>query len=358
MKIAVVGAGILGRLMALALVKAGHDLTLFDKEPVDNPNNCSMAAAGMLTAAIELEKSTVELYRLGKESLTKLWPAIIEQLSKPVYFEKRGALLLSHPQDKAELNRFIQVLKPKLADESLIQPLTKTELNELEPELEKFNEAYFFSEEGQVDNQSLMNVLAEELLARSVQWRVALVKETRPYQVVLNNSIEAFDWVIDVRGMGAKTVFNELRGIRGELIWLKAPDVKLKRLVRLLHPRYSLYVVPRPDQVYIVGATEIEAEDYSPISVRSSLELLSAAYYLHSGFAEARIIKTATQCRPTLSDHLPKIKIKDGWMAVNGLYRHGFLIAPALVEEVLRYFEVGMAGISYPNVWEEHHEVY
>jgi glycine oxidase len=54
---------------------------------------------------------------------------------------------------------------------------------------------------------------------------------------------------------------------------------------------------------------------------------------VHSGFAEARILEMSTQCRPTLKDNLPEIRInKPGLMLINGLYRHGFLIAPAVMD--------------------------
>jgi glycine oxidase len=143
------------------------------------------------------------------------------------------------------------------------------------------------------------------------------------------------DWVIDCRGLGAKEAWesNPLRGIRGEVIRLHAPEVKLKRPTRLIHPRYPIYMAPKEDDMYVVGATEIESEDLSPTSVRSAMELLSAVYTVHSGFAEARILEMSTQCRPTLKDNLPEIRIaKPGLMLINGLYRHGFLIAPAVMD--------------------------
>ena len=68
--------------------------------------------------------------------------------------------------------------------------------------------------------------------------------------------------------------------------------------------------------------------------------IASAVYTVHSGFAEARILEMSTQCRPTLKDNLPEIRInKPGLMLINGLYRHGFLIAPAVMDcaiELLR----------------------
>jgi glycine oxidase len=88
--------------------------------------------------------------------------------------------------------------------------------------------------------------------------------------------------------------------------------------------------------VFVIGATEIESDDLSPPSVRSTLELLSAAYSVHTGFAEARILEIATQCRPTLPDNLPAIRrLGPRVLQINGLYRHGFMISPALLDVVL-----------------------
>jgi glycine oxidase len=104
--------------------------------------------------------------------------------------------------------------------------------------------------------------------------------------------------------------------------------------VRLLHPRIPLYVVPRGEGVFMVGATMIESDDTTRITARSMLELLSAAYALHPAFGEAEIVEIGTQARPAFPDNLPRIRRIDGTLYVNGLYRHGFLLAPALARRV------------------------
>jgi glycine oxidase len=112
--------------------------------------------------------------------------------------------------------------------------------------------------------------------------------------------------------------------------------VTLTRPVRLVHPRYPIYIAPKPDHVFVVGATEIETDDLSPASVRSTLELLSAAYSVHPGFGEARLLEVGVQARPTLPDNLPALRhLGLRTLQVNGLYRHGFLIAPALLDATL-----------------------
>ena len=89
-----------------------------------------------------------------------------------------------------------------------------------------------------------------------------------------------FDHVFDVRGVGARATL-PVRGVRGEIFWLHAPGVGLQRPVRLLHPRHRVYLVPRPGDLIVVGASEIESEDRSPVSLRSTVELLAAALERH-----------------------------------------------------------------------------
>ena len=126
-----------------------------------------------------------------------------------------------------------------------------------------------------------------------------------------------------------------LRGVRGEVLWLHAPGVRLHRPLRLLHPRHRVYLVPRSGNRIVVGASEIESEDRSPISLRSTVELLAAAHSVIPELAEARIIHSETNLRPALPDNLPLMEISNGITRINGLFRHGWLIAPALLEQVL-----------------------
>jgi len=110
----------------------------------------------------------------------------------------------------------------------------------------------------------------------------------------------------------------------------------LTRPVRLLHPRHRVYLVPRPGDVVLVGASEIESEDRSPVSLRSAVELMSAAHSVLPALAEARIQRLDVNLRPALPDNEPCIETTDGLVRINGLFRHGWLIAPALVQDALR----------------------
>ena len=60
-----------------------------------------------------------------------------------------------------------------------------------------------------------------------------------------------------------------------------------------------------------------------------------------AAFAEARILEFGAGLRPAFPDNLPRIEIDAKRISVNGLYRHGFLLAPALAELTLAYVERG-----------------
>ena len=155
--------------------------------------------------------------------------------------------------------------------------------------------------------------------------------------------------MIDCRGLAAQESLPELRGVKGEMVILRTDDVQLDRPVRLLHPRFPLYIVPRGDGVFMLGATQIESGERSRATVRSVVELLNAAYALHPAFGEAELLEVGVDARPAFPDNLPRITGRDGKIYVNGLFRHGYLLAPAMARMV---GELVIDGKT-PEIWHE-----
>jgi glycine oxidase len=356
-KYAIVGAGLMGRLLAVALTKRGAQVELFEKGGSDANLAAARIAAAMLAPLAESAITEDNVVRMGVHSLPR-WKQLIDELAKPVYFQQNGTLILWHRQDASDAERFASHLARNCDhNQTLSKPihLDSQSLAEIEPSVaERFNQGLYLPNEGQLDNRQLLEALLVELTLMKVpcHWN----QTTDPEQ--LRTQKNDFDWVIDCRGLGAKASWEhasnsnkDLRGVRGEVIRLHAPEVKLRRPTRLIHPRYPIYIAPKEDDVYVVGATEIESEDLSPMSVRSALELLSAVYTVHSGFAEARILEMATQCRPTLKDNLPEISVdrkpnQAGLMMINGLYRHGFMISPAILDCALEILDSGSSSTA------------
>ena len=349
-KYAIAGGGLMGRLLAVALAKEGAQVDLFDKGGPDGAHAAARIAAAMLSPLAESAITEDSVVRMGLHSLPR-WKELIADLSNPVYFQQDGTLILWHRQDASEAERFTAHLEKNCranADLSAPQKLGNEALRELEPGVaDRFTQGLYLPNEGQLDNRQLLDALASELTLLKVNchWHTEIdsteLRKKTGYKAV-----------IDCRGTGAKESWssgdkpNTLRGVRGEVIRLYAPEVKLRRPTRLIHPRYPIYIAPKENDIYVVGATEIESDDLSEMSVRSAMELLSAVYTVHSGFAEARILEMATQCRPTLKNNLPEIQSQrdtglSDLIMINGLYRHGFMISPAVLDCALELIEFG-----------------
>jgi glycine oxidase len=337
MKIGVVGAGIVGRLLSLKLLELGYRVTLFDKTHANDHTVTSNVAAGMLAPYAELETGDDAIFHLGKDSISR-WEDIFSRLSYRPTLQAEGTLMLARQQEAPELEHFIQRASRSGVTLNLI---AHDEIASLEPDIsDQGFVGIHIPGEGYLDTSDTMNAIGQTLRERQITWLESTkVVSIKKHCVYTSNDNTQFDHVFDCRGLGAKNAFEDLRAVRGELIWIKAPDVNLKRPIRLMHPRYALYIVPRFDNHYIIGATSIESEDYSPISVQSTLELLSACYSIHPGFAEARVVYTATQCRPAFSHNLPKIWRTPDCIRINGLFRHGYLLAPKVVTAAIAHLQ-------------------
>ena len=368
MKIGIAGAGLLGRLLALHLSRAGHQLVVFDPAPnalpqfaADAPvlpQAAAFTAAGMLSPIAELDNAEPEVAALGWRSIT-LWQELIASLPEPrPMLQVEGSLLLAHRGDEGSAQRVLDRIaaaqsqtawQRAVPEYTGVQKLNPAQLAALEPALAGAAQSWLLGGEGMIDTVATM--LAMHAAAEGVDWRwsqrVTGVGESADIELA-DGSTHSFDMAIDVRGVGTQSsappIKGEniqkspppIRGVRGETIWLHAPAHGLQRPVRLLHPRYRVYIVPRNAETIFIGASEIESQDYSPVSLRSAVELMTAAHSVLPALAEARIIRLDSNCRPATPDNKPLVQWQGQRLAINGLFRHGWLLAPALVEQALQ----------------------
>ena len=306
--VSIIGAGIAGAWQALLFAQAGHAVTLHERGDAGMTDATSHWAGGMLAPWCEAEVAEPVISRLGQRSLD-IWR---RELPDTPF---NGSLVVAHPRERNDFERFARLTSGHVR-------LDAQALAELEPSLEgRFRDALFFAGEGHVEPRRVLPRLHEKIIAAG--GTIRFNSEAAP------GDLDGL--VIDCRGLAARDAQPKLRGVKGELILIETDEIKLARPVRLIHPRWPLYVIPRGDNRFMLGATSIEAEDLG-VSVRSALELLGAAYVVHPAFAEARIVEFGAGLRPAYPDNLPKIRIEQDHITVNGLYRHGFLLAPALAE--------------------------
>ena len=328
LKIAILGFGLTGRLTALALAKE-HQLSVFEQDDEHASNSAGSVAAAMLAPLAESVLCEQDLALQGLNSITR-WQQILSELDDAVYFQQTGSLVVAHQQDRGDLQSFVSRLKPLESYQA--QALVGTQIADLEPELAgRFHQGVYLPCEGQLDNQAFYGASFKKLTSQGVQFNFGCKVELNAHQV----NGQSFDYVFDCRGLGAKQAEPLLRGVRGEVARLYAPEVNLTRPIRLMHPRYPIYIAPKPNHQFVIGATEIESQDTGKVTVRSALELLSAAYTVHSGFAEGRIESLQSGLRPAFADNRPKVTKQGRVISINGLYRHGYLLAPQVVDDAV-----------------------
>jgi glycine oxidase len=334
MRIRVIGAGAAGLTAAFELVRLARaqnrDLALEIVEKAEKPGlGCSFYAGGMIAPWCEAESAEPIVARLGAEALD-FWTHIV-----PVA-QRRGSLVVARPRDRSELLQFSRRT-------SHFVTLDQPGLAALEPDLAgNFEQALYFEEEAHLAPRDAMAELVRLLAAEP--------------NVILRCGVDAADlpddadWTLDCRGFAAKPDLAGLRGVKGEMIVLRSADLKLTRPVRMLHPRHPVYIVPRPDGTFMVGATMIENEERARVTAQSLVELVNSAFALHPAFAEAEVVESGSDVRPSFSDNLPRIKREGRRLYLNGLYRHGFLLSPALASRAAR---VVFEDAWFPEVMDE-----
>lgn len=330
MRILVKGAGVAGLTVAHELAARGAEITIIDKSP-SLGSNASWLAGGMLAPYCERESGEPEIIRLGSGA-AQWWEAVL-----PGTVSFNGTLVVASPRDAAELARFA-------ARTEGYSRLPAEEVAALEPDLAgRFHAGLSFAAEAHLDPRAALTRLQAGLEAAGVRFLFGR-SEAPPDG--------RFDRIVDCTGFASAPALPGLRGVRGEMLYLETREVTLSRPIRLIHPRFPVYVVPRSGGRFMVGATMIESADDGPVTARSMMELLNAAYALHPAFGEARIVETAAGVRPAFADNLPRVVERDGILFVNGLYRHGFLLAPAMAR---RTAEMALAGRSGKEESDEAH---
>lgn len=311
MRLLIKGAGVAGLTAAYALTARGFDVEVAEKSATIG-FGASHFAGGMLAPWCEGESADIRVVEAGKHALN-WWDAALPDLVR-----HHGTLVVAPPRDAVELDRFA-------SRTGHYEWLAEDGIAALEPALAgRFKRGLFFREEAHIDPRLALTGLYARLLEMGVRFHFnAASLPTHHY-----------DRVVDCTGAAAIHTDPSLRGVRGEMLYLRTREIALSRPVRLLHPRIPLYIVPQSENRFMAGATMIESDHDGPITARSLMELLNAAYTLHPAFGEAEVIETGSGVRPAYEDNIPKVTGMGNCLSINGMYRHGFLMAPFLADQL------------------------
>lgn len=322
-RITILGAGVMGLAIATELADRGMAPRIIDPSGGPGPHGCSWWAGGMLAPHCEGESAEPAVVRLGMDAAA-WWAAHGAEITH------RGTLVLALSRDRAELDRFARLTQGH-------RPVDAAEIAALEPDLAgRAPRGLFYDSESHLDPRQALAALRDRLAAQGIR--------IEPEGSPTGN-------IIDARGLAARDSLADLRGVRGEMMVIRCPEVRLTRTIRLLHPRIPIYLVPRGEGIYMLGATMLETGGKHRVTARSAVELLSAAYALHPGFAEAEILELGADARPAFPDNLPRLRRRGHTLFANGLYRHGYLLAPAVARMAVGYLLDGLT----PELMDEDH---
>lgn len=310
--ISIVGAGVCGLVAATAFSEAGFRVRVFEASSELGSDAASWLAGGMLAPHCEAESASRTIIAPGLKAID-WWDA------RTSVVLRHGTLVVDPGRGGAELRRFADRTDGH-------QRLGTDDIATLEPALAgRFHEALLFGDEAHLQPRVAMTELEAGLRSRRVSIE---------FGVSVDPACSDGAMVLDCRGARAETP--GLRSVRGEMLLLRCPDVRLSRPVRILHPRWPVYVVPHGEDRFMVGASMIESDDRRGITLRSAVELMNAAYALHPAFADAELIEARSGLRPAFADNLPRLVRAGSVLALAGAYRHGFLLAPDLAGQAVR----------------------
>ncbi len=345
LRIAVIGAGVIGLASALALARAGAHVCVF--EAAGQPGlRATGRAGGMLGVTYEIE----ELEKAGALGLARraieLWPDFAASLqggATAVDLRFGGALACATTEaEEARLEAVVQTARSKGLP---VRALSLTDLTGLEPSLSANTRAAWLMEaDGQVDPRSLTTALVTALAKAGG----TIVPDAAIASVQVGDGFRiagAGDWdrILLATGAAAYPDFRSAGGdlietgvgcivpVKGHMLAFETGVGAPQHVIR----SGGLYIIPKTRWT-LVGATSEPglADETADPDILSSL--FDRAVDLVPGLAAARRVDGWAGVRPGTSDGAPMIgeTAIAGVHAALGCYRNGILLAPAVVEEV------------------------
>jgi glycine oxidase len=351
--VVVVGGGIIGLSIGWRAAEAGLSVTLVEDSP---RRGASWAAAGLLAPVTEVYHGEERVLRLGVESL-KRYPKFIADLEEltglRAGYRSSGTLIVAPDADAFAALEELRALQDRLNLE--VQGLNRREARALEPALSpRLRGAWLVTGDHSVDNRAMASALAEACRRR----RVAIVEEAVASVVVESDRVRGVrlrtgitvecDKVVIAAGCWSALIDGipddvrpPVRPVKGQLLYLGGPPepVLIERAVR----GPDVYIVPRGDGRFVVGATVEERGFDTTVTAGAVYQLLRDAYELVPGLAELELIECVAGLRPGSPDNAPIVGETglDGLVVATGHFRNGILLTPLTADAIAELLTTG-----------------
>ena len=321
----VVGGGIIGLSLALALRKRG--LTILIVERGQPAHEASYAAAGMLANCGS--ETPAALRQLAKASAA-MYPEFVHELQDEsgvrIDLRSEGTILFSSPESQ-----------PHMYDDRVEgETLSLEELRQLEPELEAGQYTAMFLKEKSVDPRMLGAAALKAVKHRGIDvasgssGRSVLVSDGRAVGISTEKTSYFGGIVVNCAGAWAGQLGPlqfPTRPVKGQMLSvIGAPHGCLRHVLR----SPVVYLVPRSDGRILIGAT-VEEAGYDKRTVPETIQTMhQVAIRALPALQRARIHEDWAGLRPGTPDDLPILgaTLLPGYFVAAGHFRDGILLAP------------------------------
>lgn len=313
-RVAVVGAGVIGCAIAERLQRAGHRVTLYERDRVGA--HASGAAAGLLAPYSESELDA------GARSL-RMFPELAERLLR-----ESGIDVQFHDMDS---------LTPAFdaAEEALLRGaggrwLDALQARRLEPALHPDCRGAVLFAESQVTPPLLTQALATAAVRLGAELREGVtVSGPADLGGAELTVIAAGPWSGDLAPAFGTEV--AVWPSRGQLVRLRPARPGLARM--LTH--HGRYLVPKPDGALIAGSTEEEVGFDARPTADGVRALLDFARRMVPNLGDATVEAVWAALRPATAGGQPIVERRsDRLIVATGHNRNGVLLAPITAEGV------------------------
>jgi len=347
LRVAVIGAGIVGLCIALELRGRGVDVVVYDRG-VEVGAGVTIRAAGMLGVAFDwaVENDQRALAALARHA-GMLWPdfaAKIERLGGgSVEHAPEGAIVLARAD--AEVEWLESLAAACQARDLPVDRLTPAALRAREPAVEgTVRAALYLPQDRQVDPALLLQRLAASAARQGVGLRLGRHVERIVGGLTFQlPDGDRFDRVVLATGASPIPAFAGPRGaplptglpapipVKGQMLAL-APSSGTPRHV--VHTR-DVYIAPKSRWV-LVGASVERGHADTQVDPSVIADLRRRAAAVAPALADATELSAWAAIRPGSPDDAPLIgeTAIPGVIAALGHFRNGVLLAPATAEIV------------------------
>lgn len=353
MKIAVIGAGMLGASTAYHLALAGHQVIVFDE---GHPGKATLAGAGIVCpwATKADDESWYALYAAGARYYDQLIADLTARGESQVGYRKVGALVVA--DDPAEFDAAAERLARRTAaapETGGFQEISPEQARDHFPPLREDMKALFVPGGARVDARLLSAAMLRAAVAAGAELRSDLATlQLLNGRAILRDGRDqdvAVDQIVVAAGAWASRILAPL-GLnhpvvpqRGQIVHLSLPGVDTSRWAVLL-PMASHYLLAFDDSRVVIGATRENGTGFDyRVTAAGQHEVLSAGLHFAPGLANATILETRVGFRPagpSITPILGRVEGIEGLVIGNGLGASGLTIGP-LAGKLLASIAVG-----------------